>query len=445
MSLYESFLQHIRQHSLFEGQQRVLLAVSGGVDSMVMTHLFSRMTIPLALTHCNFKLRPGDAERDQQLVEQVAHEMKLPFFTREFDTRAYSQSHGISIQMAARELRYGWLEELRQSLDFHLIATAHHLDDSIETLLINLSRGTGLRGLKGIPVKQGNIIRPLLFASRKEIEEYAHEHNIQYRHDLSNLQDKYQRNKIRLHIIPMLLQMNPSLHQTMQDFFENMQSAEAIFSEAINTARSSCLMQQGPDIRISLQALLAYQNPAVYLYEFLKPLGFSASICRQVASHLTSQPGKRFHSATHELLRDRDYLLVFPRQKSFLENSPCEIQEQEVVAECGEQQFRISHFPLQQPLQWPENEKTALLDHQKLAFPLKLRPWQPGDYIVPLGMKGKKKISDLLTDHKIPMNHKSKIMVLESDGKIAWVAGIRVSNLFRITKNTKKVFSISMH
>ncbi len=410
---------------------------------MVMTHLFARMGIPVALAHCNFMLRPGDAEYDQQLVQQTAHQLEIPFYTESFDTRSFSSRHGISIQMAARQLRYQWLEQVAHDQDYPLIATAHHLDDSIETLLINLSRGTGLRGLTGIPRQNNIIIRPLLFATRQQIEAYAAANQVVYRQDLSNLETKYLRNKIRHQVVPVMESLNASLHQTMAGFFDRMEATEQIFNMAVQKAREACVDEQHGQWRIDIGCLKRLSHPRLYLYEFLNPLGFTAPVCDEIINHLDSQPGKRFFSGSHGLLKDRDHLIVYPRD----EEAPAgetTIEEKNSSITAGGIHFEISLFDRPDPLIWPEDEQTALLDHQKLRFPLVLRPWQPGDRLIPLGMTGHKKVSDLLVDAKLPLTKKQKVLVLACGQDIVWVAGIKVDNRYKITKNTKTVFSIRM-
>ncbi|MFO7978207.1 MAG: tRNA lysidine(34) synthetase TilS [Bacteroidales bacterium] len=443
MGFYEQFLEFTERHALIPAGQKVLLAVSGGMDSMVMTHLFARLGMPMALAHCNFMLRPGDADRDQQLVEQTARQLGVPFFTESFDTRSYSRQQGISIQMAARQLRYQWLNKMANEKDFQLIATAHHLDDSIETLLINLSRGTGLRGLTGIPRKNEHIIRPLLFAQRQQIEQYAAENQVASRQDLSNLETKYLRNKIRHQVVPVMQAINPSLHQTMAGFFERMEATEQLFSQAVQQAREVCIAEQHGQWLIAIGRLKQLSHPGLYLYEFLNPLGFTAPVCKEIISHIDSQPGKRFFSGSHGLLKDREILIVYPISTGAPAGETLVHEQDKRVVAAGIS-FDISLNDKPEVMVWPDDERTALLDHQKLRFPLVLRPWRPGDRLIPLGMKGHKKVSDLLIDNKLPLTQKQKVLVLACGQDIVWVAGIKVDNRYKITKNTKTVFSVSM-
>lgn len=443
MALYDDFLVFIKNNTLIRPGQRVLLAVSGGVDSMVMAHLFSKSGIYIALAHCNFMLRGEQSDMDQQLVKQTAAELQLAFFTTSFNTTEYSSKQGVSIQMAARELRYQWFEQTRKNNGYDLVATAHHLDDSIETLVINLARGTGIRGLKGIPVKNGTLVRPLLFAGRQQIEEYAAENNVSYRQDLSNLEDKYIRNKIRHHIIPVMKEINPNLHQLMPEFFEKMKHTHDILDDAVSMARERCITAHGPQWDINVNEIKKLSNPAFYLYELLRSFNFSATVCKEIITHLDSQPGKRFFSESHCLVTDRHRLIVFQADK----NTPlmeCVIETDTLTAECGSSKFIFSKFAINEAIQWPESEKEVLLDYDKLEFPLLLRPWHKGDYMQPLGMKGKKKLSDLFIDMKMPLPEKSKVIILESAARIAWVAGVKVDNRFKITKNTKNIFSVKM-
>jgi tRNA(Ile)-lysidine synthase len=443
MALSERFLEFIHRQKLVTTRQQVLLAVSGGMDSMVMTQLFKDTGIRFVMAHCNFMLRPGDAELDQQLVQQTAAKLEVAFFTRTFNTLQYSHEKKLSAQMAARELRYAWLDEIRTANGFDLVATAHHLDDSIETLIINLARGTGLRGLKGIPVKNGPVIRPLLFATRDEIAGYARSQNISYREDLSNLEEKYQRNRIRHQLIPVLKELNPDLHNTIERFFQNMSATGIVLDNALEQARKHCVEELEGEYHISTKALEKLPQPDYFLFEWLQPLGFSAAVCREITENIHGQAGAQFYSPTHGVLRDREKLIVFPLSKR---PAQTEISLDAVPRKIhfGGKTFTFDQSTKPEQLNWPSDNNSVFLDADKLKFPLLLRFCKPGDHFIPLGMTGKKKLSDFFTDIKMPRNQKQQVMVLISAGQIAWVAGHRPDERFKITKNTKTVFSVKM-
>jgi tRNA(Ile)-lysidine synthase len=438
----EGFLEFIRNHGLVQPGQRVLLAVSGGMDSMAMAHLFHLSDFPVALAHCNFSLRGGEAESDQQLVAELGKKLGLPFYHVVFDTIAHANKRGISIQMAARELRYDWLEEIRLQEGYDLVATAHHLDDAIETLFINLARGAGVSGLAGIPVKNGIVVRPLLFASREEIEAFVRENGIAYREDASNAEEKYQRNRIRQRMIPVLRELNPSLTETMRDFFSRMESAGTIYREAVARARTACMDEHEGEARIRISDLLSLGHPTAYLFEWLRDFGFTPGMCREVFAGIGGQPGGKFHSESHLLVRDRDHLIITP-----LDALPGKEAIRPVMVNPGTSKARIAGltFSFSTGMQKKgagitKDPRTLTADLDKLDFPMEIRPWKNGDRLIPFGMKGHKKLSDLLIDHKVPIHEKDRVLVLISSGQIVWVAGIRSDDRYKIDQDTKRYF-----
>lgn len=442
-NLFEKFKDFLKEHRLLEANDRVLLAVSGGVDSMVMVRLFSHLGLPFAIAHCNFSLRGKDSELDMELVKNTAHNLKVPFYSITFNTPEYSRQKGISIQEAARELRYNWLADTAKAHQYSLIATAHHLDDSIETMLINLLRGTGIRGLAGIPLINGNIIRPLLFATREEIESFADQQQVTFRTDVSNLQDKYLRNRLRHHIIPVLKELDPGFHHTMQSFLIRMKASSEVLEKEVNQQKALCISNEKSGISIRIDQLLASPSPRLLLYEFLKDYNFSGPVCEDLFESLNTQAGKQFFSKTHKAIKDRDQIFIVPLSQE----SPD--QEYQVDAKTSRLEvpgaiFTFEVFDVTEKMKWPKDENAALLDLNQLQFPLVLRKAKPGDRFVPLGMKGKKKISDLLTDEKIPRHLKPAVWVLLSGGVIAWVAGLRLSDPFKITPATQKALLIKI-
>lgn len=437
--LLNRFRLFAKEHQLFGGQDRILLAVSGGVDSMVMARLFSLSGNTFGVGHCNFSLRGEDSAADMLLAKEAALMNGVPFHSAVFDTRQYAAEHRLSIQEAARELRYQWLRELAFEHHYNLIATAHHLDDSIETMLINLIRGSGVRGLAGIPLKNDNIIRPLLFATREEIETFAREHKVDFRTDASNMEDKYLRNRIRHHVIPIIKELNPAMHQGMQAFLGRMRQAAELLDHEVEKQSATCVFPERDGFSIDIKKLLALPQPELLLYEFLKDCHFSGTVCREIIESLDAQSGKRFYSETHMAIKDRQKIFVTPLNKND-ESLVYLINENTYKIEVPGATFLFETLPAEKELQFPADEQAALLSYDLLEFPLELRKARAGDSMVPLGMKGRKKLSDLLTEKKLPLHRKKDVWVLLSGGEIAWVAGIRISEKFRITHQTTKVF-----
>ncbi len=421
-----------------------MLAVSGGMDSMAMVELFRASPYPFAIAHCNFQLRDGESEKDQTFVEQQAAALGVDCYTERFDTESYAQQHKLSIQMAARELRYDWLEEMRQRTGCDAIATGHHLDDAIETLLINMSRGTGVEGLKGIPRKNRNVIRPMLFTGRKEIADFVREHKLPYREDHSNQETKYLRNKIRHQILPVLKEINPELCGTIDEFFSRMQAAATFYHLKVDQAREACVQQSGKETHILLRPLLHLAHPDILLYEFLKDFGFTPAMCRDIFKKIRVQTGREFSSATHYLLKDREKLIIYPVDEHSGPVRAHEVDAGDKALQSGKQHFSFRAGHIEEISELPTDPHVLTADLDKLEFPLFLRPWQAGDKIVPLGMKGHKKVSDLLTEEKVPRHKKEDILVLVSENRIVWVAGIRPSEEFKITENTSSFYQVTI-
>ena len=443
-SIYERFTAHVRQHKLLLKAQKALLAVSGGMDSMAMAELFRGTSYPFAVAHCNFQLRGQESENDQAFVEQQAEALGVDCYTKRFDTEAYAQQHKLSIQMAARELRYQWLEETRLRTGCDVVATGHHLDDAIETLLINLSRGTGVEGLKGIPIKNQNVIRPMMFTGREEIALFVQEQNLPFHEDQSNQETKYLRNKIRHQVLPVLKEINPELCGTIEDFFSRMQAAATFYHLKVDQARIACVKQSGRETHILLRPLLHLAHPEILLYEFLKDFGFNPAMCKDIFAKIKVQPGRIFSSATHHLLKDRDKLIIYPFDEKTGRVRACEIKAGDKSLHLGKQHFTFRAANIEDISKLPTDPHVLTADLDKLEFPLTLRPWKPGDKMVPLGMSGHKKVSDLLTEAKVPRHQKDEVLVLTSEDRIVWVAGIRPSEEFKVTENTSSFFQVTI-
>ncbi len=442
--MYQRFIEFINQNNLLKNGDRVLLAVSGGMDSMAMAELFRQSEFQYAIAHCNFQLRGKAADDDEAFVKSYASDLQLDFFSKKFDTNAYAAQKKISIQMAARELRYDWLEDVRKQNGYQSIATAHHFNDSTETLFINIIRGTGVSGLKGIPKKNQHVIRPLLFATREDIMLFIKKQSVLFREDASNRDEKYLRNKLRHRLMPLLLDINPSLTENLRHFFDRMEAADAFYQNTIQNKKKTFLRFYEHETEILIKQLQEEPFAATLLYESLKDYGFTPSQSRDIFNALHAQPGKIFESASHTLVKDRGTLIVYPRESTTLPSEYI-IDDNMSHLDGGKYAFRFSTGIVDDEFDLPHKTTTLVADKDKLDFPLLLRHWQAGDKLVPLGMKGHKKVSDILIDKKIPLSQKRDIMVLLSGNDIVWVAGITVADGFKITKDTANYFMAKIH
>jgi tRNA(Ile)-lysidine synthase len=436
--MLEQFLNHINQNGLCDKSDTILLAVSGGVDSMAMLYLFREAKFDVAVAHCNFQLRGKESDGDEEFVRQVCKELDIPFFCRRFETEAYAWENTLSIQMAARNLRYEWFEELLVRNSYRCLATGHHFDDSIETILLNLTRGSAIDGLAGIPVRNGNVIRPLLFASRKQIEKYAELKGLVWREDLSNLTDDYQRNFIRHQVVPKLKELNPSLEATWQSGIEKIQGDLDLLHMAFEDWREEFTTESVERITIQKMAFASFPRGGSLLWRFIKTFGFNFEQSKEVIASLYGQPGKRFISSSHLLVIDRELLIITALQHDWSEVT---IEKKQVQSELGPWHLEMETI---QQLPVVIDEKDAYLEESLLTFPLTWRKWRPGDTFYPLGMDHKKKLSDFFIDKKVSIADKELITVLESDGKIVWVAGYRIDDRFKVTPNSTSILKFTL-
>jgi tRNA(Ile)-lysidine synthase len=432
----------IQAQNLCQPESKILVAVSSGIDSVVLCEVLHKLKYTFAIAHCNFGLRAEDAEADQLFARKLARQYEVPFFTENFNTRAFAEQEKLSIQMAARTLRYDWFEQVRQQEDYDFIATAHHSNDTTETILLHLTKGTGIAGLHGIPPKNGNIIRPMLSVTKDDIYDFVTERKLIWREDSSNETTKYQRNKIRHEVIPVLKEINPNLEETMQHTAERVSHAEAIVAAYIENLREQSIKEAENAFYISLVPLQNATGLPVVLHELLRPFNFSYSVVLELVEALEGISGKQFDSPTHTLVKDRDQLVITPRNLSGF--GSILVNEGDTEAEAGNLKLSIAYIDADK---YKLNTKphVAALDAEQLKFPLKLRAWQEGDWFVPLGMNGKKKISDFLIDKKVPSNLKSQTLVLVSDQSVAWIVGQRLDNRYKVTDKTQKVVEITLN
>jgi tRNA(Ile)-lysidine synthase len=441
--MLEDFQKFIQKEKLFKSNQRILLAVSGGVDSSVMAWLFYKAGFSFGIVHCNFNLRKMESDGDEYFVREMAAKYDAPFYTRHFDTAEFAREKGISIQMAARELRYEFFSTIAEQKGFDYIATAHHLNDATETFFINLLRGTGIGGLHGIAVKQGNIIRPLLFASRRQIENAAKKEKICFREDSSNEEDKYLRNRIRHTLIPVLEKMDDSFSQTMKGNMDRIRQAEEIYRKTIETKAAEVITLKKDLTLFPIEKLKKLDPLHAYLFEFLTPFGFNDDAVSGILLSLDGIPGKFFYSPSHRLLIDRHNLIVSPLPVSTEKNLSFLIKKNETSIHYPVN-LKISKFNRTSTFCIPKELEIACLDADKLVFPLEIRKWKKGDVFFPLGASGKKKLSDFFTDHKFSRIEKENCWLLCSDKTIAWIVGHRIAHPFRITARTKNVFQLTL-
>lgn len=439
--MLEQFLNHIEKHKLCSGQDRVLLAVSGGLDSMVMLDLFVKAGFNAGVAHCNFQLRGIDSDEDEHFVREKATALRLPVYSTRFDTKGYSAQHGVSTQMAARELRYKWFDDLLTREKYNCLATAHHANDAIETSLLNWAKGNAFNS--GIPVKNKRVIRPLLFATRAELEAYATQHGILWREDTSNATTDYERNFIRHRVLPLLREINPSLEQTVLRGWAKQAGSLELAEENFQRWKAAFITQKGHNLVIPKLAFNAYTNKASLLWHLIHHLGFHFDVCERIVETLNGEPGKKFEGDGFELIVDRDALILTATVPEWGEAI---IQQDQQEVQLGSWNLKLERIALKEARsllakKLPEN--VALLDADLLSFPLHWRQWKAGDSLVPLGMNQQKKVSDLLIDEKVSRADKSRVTVLLSTGEIVWVVGHRIDNRFKITDKTRYVLRLT--
>lgn len=429
------FQHHIEQNFAQLKDKKLLLAVSGGVDSMVLLDLFYKLRYDICVVHCNFQLRGKESDADELLVREICQDGYIPYFINSFDTLEFAKENKLSIQLAARKLRYDWFQEII-SLGFDYVLTAHHLDDNVETFLINFTRGTGLEGLTGIPAQNENIIRPLLPFSRDEIENYAKDNKIQWREDSSNASDKYFRNKLRHNIVPTLKELNTGFLDSFQNTLHHLQQAESLVNDASKLVFEKVVKEKGNQLEINLKPLLQFLNYRAYLYQWLKAFGFSA--WNDIYDLVDAQSGKQVFSETHVLLKDREKLLLSERKpinksKVFIiESIECKVNIPLKLI--------FSRFSGDKHV----NANCIFVDEDKINFPLIIRKWQEGDYFYPAGMNGKKKLSKYFKDEKYSLLDKENQWLLCSEDQIIWVIGKRADQRFIATETTQQNIKIEL-
>jgi tRNA(Ile)-lysidine synthase len=431
----EQFLSHIQHTALCSLSDRILLAVSGGLDSMVMADLFITNGFSVSVAHCNFQLRGNESEEDQQLVERFCQSAGIPCYTKRFDTNSFAAQNGFSVQVAARELRYEWFREIMKQEKFDRLATAHHANDNIETVLMSLARGAEL---KGIPEVNQQFIRPLLRVSREQLEMYARENKVRWREDSSNNTDDYTRNFIRHHIVPRLKEINPNLEQSFEKTFAQLGLLRELADQQINSIRAKYTTPRADGIAIKKTVSKEVDHVVPLLWELIRSYGFNFSQAEAIGKGLQREPGKIFLSSSHRLVIDRDELIVTRHEKVW---EMVTIAEHQTEAHFGSRFLTISHTDV---LMTEDDLSIAVLDYDQIQFPLTWRTWDHGDYFYPLGMDHRKKLSDFMIDRKISVADKGHVTVLESAGEIIWVVGHRIDNRFKITQGSTSALKLTV-
>ncbi|MFD2786786.1 tRNA lysidine(34) synthetase TilS [Hymenobacter rubripertinctus] len=439
--MLDQIQQFIQENALFSPTDTVLVAVSGGLDSVVLADVLHRLGQPFAVAHCHFGLRAEEADADEEFVRKLAQQYQVPYFGEFFQTRKFAEQEGISTQMAARVLRYEWFERIRAGQSYACIATAHHQRDTAETMLLNLTHGTGLAGLHGIRPKTGHLVRPLLGVSKPDLFDYVVENRLIWREDASNDSPVYQRNRLRLEVLPVLRDMNPNLDQTMSITAERVGGAEEIVRRYVADTAAQAQRTEPEATYLDIRLLQKTAATTLVLHELLRPFGFSYIVTKDIVQSFGAEPGRRFESATHLLVKDREQLVITPRRLTHFGTH--QLQAGQEALKIDGLHLRTELLEIPEGYEVPKGKAVAALDADALKFPLTVRPWQEGDWFMPIGMKGKKKLSDFLIDQKVPLNLKDNVQVLVSaDGKIVWVIGLRPDDRFKVTEETERVLVV---
>ena len=447
MILLQQFTDYIKQQNLFQSKDKLLLAVSGGVDSMVLCELCKQAGYDFAIAHCNFQLRGDDSKRDENFVAAQAKKYGVVFYVTTFDTKTVAKQEKKSVEETARDLRYAWFEELRIKNDYNYLVTAHHANDNIETVLMNFLRGTGIKGLHGILPKQNKIIRPLLFAAKNELSAFATENKLPFVSDYTNEQNDFTRNYFRNEIIPAIKKVFSGAEENILNNITRLGEAEQLYNQAIDMHKKKLLEHKGNEIHIPVLKLQQLAPLSTIIYEIIKDYNFTAHQTDDVVSLLKSESGKYIQSTTHRIIRNRKWLIISPNQTTTAQNILIEEADKKITFEQGELQIEKSS----QLSTINHQLSTAQLDLAEIKFPLLLRKWKQGDYFYPLGMQnlpagrqGKKKLSRFFIDQKLSLTQKENVWVIESDKKILWVVGMRIDDRFKITASTKNIIQFTV-
>ncbi len=435
--MLEDFKHHIDQYFSFLFKAKILITVSGGLDSMVLLYLCKKMKLDIAVAHCNFQLRDKESDGDAAFIKNYCKLHKLPFFKKNFDTQAFAKTSKTSTQIAARTLRYEWFEELSIAEGYAYILTAHHLNDDLETFLINLGRGTGINGLTGIPRINKKIVRPLLSFSRKRIHSFAIENKLQWREDSSNATDHYQRNHLRHHAIPALEEAHTTFFKGFKKTQNHLQQSNALLKAYVSQLRQQLISTTNGVTILKVATLLEHPTPEAVLYALFSPYGFTA--WEDIYQLPTAQSGKQVFSNTHRLLKNRNEIQLI--ENTTIENK-CYTWEGDVAVVEG----AFGKLVKESVNTITDSSNISIyVDASLLEFPLQLRTWKDGDYFYPYGLDGKKKLSKFYKDEKFSLIEKEKTWLLCQDDKIIWVIGRRADDRCKVKDTTKEILKISFY
>lgn len=437
MNLLNRFKENIEAQGLFTPANHLFIAFSGGVDSVALTILCQQCSYDFSLLHCNFQLRGAESERDEEFARDFAKQFNRDINIQRFNTDSYASENKISIQVAARELRYGWFKEMIAAKPGSVLLTAHHQDDNIETLLMNFFKGTGIAGLHGIAAKSDNIVRPLLFARKADLVELVQSQSMSWVEDSSNEQDKYARNYLRHQVIPLLKELYPGVENNLANNIQRFAGVEKVYQQAIEGYKKRLIKQSGAEIHLPVLLLKKFPSPETVLYEILRDYSFSPLQTAVVMELLDAESGRYVESSTHRVIRNRGWLIIAPQQS---------VHQQLIVIDkagtfnTADGELTVINESAVATI--PQSANEVLLDSASIRYPLLLRKWKQGDYFYPLGMQKKKKLGRFLIDQKVSKTDKEKVWVIEMDKKIMWVNGYRIDDRFKITAATKQALRL---
>lgn len=434
MDLLISFNQFIISEKLFSKGEKLLIAVSGGIDSVVLCELCKQSGFDFAMAHCNFQLRAEESDQDEAFVRELARRYDVGLHVKQFDTKGYAEERHVSIQVAARELRYGWFEELLLTAgnERDLLLTAHHADDNIETILMNFFKGSGINGLKGILPRQNHVVRPLLFATKEQIIAFCSQQQLLYREDSSNSSDKYTRNYFRNQLIPGIEKVFPQVRENLLHNAVRFRGINAIYNAAIEKMKQKLMLRKGNEWHLPVIRLTQTESVDTVLYEIIKGFGFTAHQTEAVKKLLYSESGKYVESASHRIFRNRKWLILAPLHNMEVSHVLISKEESTILFSSG----ALEVGKCEKPGKLENDVLVAQIDARNLCFPLLLRKWKKGDYFYPLGMSKKKKLSRFFTDQKMSLTQKENAWVLESNKQIVWVVGKRIDERFKLKEST---------
>ncbi|HEY4337825.1 MAG TPA: tRNA lysidine(34) synthetase TilS [Puia sp.] len=440
MELLEKFREFIAKEKLFTTGDTLLLAVSGGLDSVVLTELCRRCGFRILIAHCNFQLRGAESARDEEFVAGLGRGYGVEVVVEQFDTKEHAARRKMSVQAIAREERYHWFEQFVKKGQVRWILTAHHLDDNIETMLMHFFKGTGISGMRGILPKQGNIVRPLLFARKEELQVFAGEAGLKWVEDSSNESDKYTRNFFRHQLIPLVEQAYPAAAGNLADNLGRFREVETLYHQAVEGWKKKLMEVRGNEVHIPVEKLRKATPLLTLVYEIMRPFGFSPQQAEEIVALMDSPTGRYVPSKTHRIIRNRNWLVIVP----LMEEPAAHVLVEEESSAVGfrEGTLRLSRMIAGDLRTLDQGGDVALLDAEKIGWPLLLRPWKSGDYFYPLGLRKKKKVARFLIDTKVSVAEKERVWVLEADRKLLWVVGRRIDDRWKVTPATKEVLRI---